>query len=388
MRAVMSSAASRTNSATSVVTWSLRERAVCSRPPARPVSSVTPALDGHVDVLVRVLERERALAQLGLHGIQAAEQRSEVVAADDPACREHAGVGARLRDVVGPEALVEVQRAVDRRGSRGPAARRSATCAASLASAHASWPTIAEPELRRRICFDEEQFRGFVREFIGSVPRRELTDELYAHALGYPWARPASSFVLRGEHADSLDELDAAERERALSFAGAPGRHALLAFGSNGAPDRLALKFKELPESERDLLVLAGTLHDFDVGAAPMPTFYGALPATIFPSPGAAVRLRCCGSATSSSPRSPGARSATGSAGWRACASSPTPRTRRRPPACSASSRAGARCASRMRSSRWRPCRRSPAGPAMSQEALLDHVAALVIGPRRPLASS
>ena len=55
-------------------------------------------------------------------------------------------------------------------------------------------------------------------------------------------------------------------------------------------PERLALKFKELPEDERDLLVLAGTLHDFDVGAAPMPAFYGALPATVFPSPGAAVR--------------------------------------------------------------------------------------------------
>ena len=36
--------------------------------------------------------------------------------------------------------------------------------------------------------------------------------------------------------------------------------------------------------------MLAGDLHDFDVGAAPMPTFYGSLPATIFPSPGAAVR--------------------------------------------------------------------------------------------------
>ena len=59
-------------------------------------------------------------------------------------------------------------------------------------------------------------------------------------------------------------------------------------------------------------------------------------------------------------------------------------------PACSASSRAGARCASRMRSSRWRPCRPS-AAPArrMSQEALLDHVAgARDRAGRRPLASS
>ena len=101
MRAVMSRRRSSVYRATSVVTWSLRERAVCSaRRRGRQLGDA--ALDGHVDVLVVGLERERALAQLGLNRIEAAEQRGEVVVADDPACREHAGVGARLRDVVGP----------------------------------------------------------------------------------------------------------------------------------------------------------------------------------------------------------------------------------------------------------------------------------------------
>ena len=129
-----------------------------------------------------------------------------------------------------------------------------------------------------------------MREFVGSVPRREFTEDLYRHALAYPWARPASSFLLRGEDALPLEEMDDAERERTLETATSDGRHPLLAFGSNGAPERLALKFTGLPDEERELLVLAGDLHDFDVGAAPMPTFYGSLPATIFPSPGAAVR--------------------------------------------------------------------------------------------------
>ena len=154
-----------------------------------------------------------------------------------------------------------------------------------------SWPTIAEPELRRRLCFDEEQFRGFVREFIGSVPRRELTDELYAHALAYPWARPASSFVLRGERRSprSTSWMRPSASARCRS-PGRPGATPCWRSARTARPDRLALKFKELPDDERELLVLAGTLQDFDVGAAPMPTFYGALPATIFPSPGAAVR--------------------------------------------------------------------------------------------------
>ena len=54
-------AASRVNSATSVATWSLRERAVCSLPPTGPAISRHAPLDGHVDVLVVVLERERAV---------------------------------------------------------------------------------------------------------------------------------------------------------------------------------------------------------------------------------------------------------------------------------------------------------------------------------------
>ena len=153
------------------------------------------------------------------------------------------------------------------------------------------WPQFDEPELRRRLCLSQEEFRGFVGQFAGSVGRRGVSEEIVERAFGYPWARPASSFLLRGDDAQALDELPAAEQRRLVARALADGdRHALLAFGSNGSPEALALKFNDLPDEDRELLVLAGDLHDFDVGAAPMPTFYGSLPATLFPSGGARVR--------------------------------------------------------------------------------------------------
>ena len=57
-------------------------------------------------------------AQLGLDRVEAGEQRVAVVVADDPLRREHPRVGARLRDVVRPEAPVEVERRVDGREVR------------------------------------------------------------------------------------------------------------------------------------------------------------------------------------------------------------------------------------------------------------------------------
>ena len=51
---------SRTQSRKSVATWSLRERAVCSRPAAGADQLGKPALDVHMDVFERALERELA----------------------------------------------------------------------------------------------------------------------------------------------------------------------------------------------------------------------------------------------------------------------------------------------------------------------------------------
>ena len=186
-------------------------------------------------------------------------------------------------------------------------------------------------------------------------PRRELTDELYAHALAYPWARPASSFVLRGERADPLDHLDAAKRPRAVAGRRArASRSAGLRLQRRARPARA--QFQGVAGRRAGP---AGPRRDaprLRCRAAPMPTLYGALPATIFPSPGSAVRASVRWVSDVELTALAWSDSATGPAGWTKCGSSRMPRTRRRSPACSASSRAGARCASRTRSSRWRPC--------------------------------
>ena len=143
------------------------------------------------------------------------------------------------------------------------------------------WPPIAEPELLRRLGASDETFFTEVRVFFGAVGERDFTEQAYETALGYPWPRPPSSFLLDGEDVEHLDAWDPGA---------AGGRWPLLAFGSNGSPETLARKFAHLPADERRLPVLAGDLHDFDVGAAGHPTAYGSFPATLFASPGTALR--------------------------------------------------------------------------------------------------
>lgn len=143
------------------------------------------------------------------------------------------------------------------------------------------WPPIDEPELLRRLAASDATFIAEVRGFFGAVGEREFTEDAYATALGYPWPRPPSSFLLDGEDVAHLDTWDPAA---------AAGRWPLLAFGSNGSPETLIRKFGHLPIDQRRIPVLAGDLHDFDVAAAGHPTAYGSFPATLFASPATALR--------------------------------------------------------------------------------------------------
>lgn len=156
------------------------------------------------------------------------------------------------------------------------------------------WPPITEPLLRERLAMHDEAFRAFMAETLRALPSRRFTPDVLATALGYPWARPERSYELTEATVTLLDAMEPARRAdvlaaRAVGPDGTP-RYALLTFGSNGAPATLARKLAHLPEAERRVLVLAGELRDFDVGAAPHPTGYGALPAALFASPGTAVR--------------------------------------------------------------------------------------------------
>jgi hypothetical protein len=153
-----------------------------------------------------------------------------------------------------------------------------------------TWPPIAEPALLERLALDDAQFAAFTREMAGALGRRTYEPALLERALGYPWRRPARSYVLRGEAVQLLDDLGPAARRRTVE-ACAADRHRLVAFGSNASPSTLSAKFAHFPdEADRTTLVLAGDLHGFDVGASASPTGYGVMPAALFASPGTAVR--------------------------------------------------------------------------------------------------
>lgn len=154
------------------------------------------------------------------------------------------------------------------------------------------WPRISEQELLDRLALDDRQFAAFIQALMPQVPPRAYGAASFAQVLGYPWARPAGSYRLTADGVELLADLSAADRDHALDQFAAPGRGRVpvLAFGSNAAPAVLERKFGHFPsEDDRAVLALTGCLHDFDVGASPQPAIYGAMPATLFPSPGTAV---------------------------------------------------------------------------------------------------
>jgi hypothetical protein len=152
------------------------------------------------------------------------------------------------------------------------------------------WPPIAEPELLQRLALDDEQFAAFFRELMGAWPRREFDRAAFEHALGYPWERPAGSYVLAGDEVQLLRDLDPVARESTVA-AFTEDRHPIVSFGANAAPSRLSMKFGHFAsEADRKVLVLTGELHDLDVGVVPSVPLLGYMPGSLFASPGTAVR--------------------------------------------------------------------------------------------------
>lgn len=132
------------------------------------------------------------------------------------------------------------------------------------------WPPITEPELRARMALEKAQFVAVMRKFWSAACPRELERSAFERALGYPWERPAASFILRDENVQLLAEINPDEARAAMVESFARDRHPLLAFGGNAAPNWLATKFAHFPdEVDRTVLVLAGSLHDFDASTTP-----------------------------------------------------------------------------------------------------------------------
>src|SRR3954470_710146 len=117
----------------------------------------------------------------------------------------------------------------------------------------------------------------------GDFDTPPFTEAAYQFGLGYPWDRPAGSYLLLDGEVRPIADVDLE--------AFTADRHPLVTFGANGAPHRLIERFAGFAEpTDRDVLVLTGHLHDFDVGANVVPVPYGAVPAILFESPGTAVR--------------------------------------------------------------------------------------------------
>ncbi len=153
------------------------------------------------------------------------------------------------------------------------------------------WPPISEPELLARMALEDEEFAELVAGLAQSLPLREFESSMLERALGYPWERPVGSYEWRDGTVRPFAGMDEPEREQAVArYASSASRLPLLAIGSNGAPEVLGRKFGHFPSGEeRAVLALSGHLHGFDIGAAAQPTIYGSMPATPFESPGTAV---------------------------------------------------------------------------------------------------
>ena len=105
--------------------------------------------------------------------------------------------------------------------------------------------------------------------------------ELLARAFDYPYAAPDGAYLFRaGEAVPLPGGYDLA------------GRLPVLAHGSNRAPAQLLRKFgREGQGEEGELPVTPVWLSGYDVVFSAQFALYGALPATLHPSPGTRVRV-------------------------------------------------------------------------------------------------
>ncbi|HEX5928406.1 MAG TPA: hypothetical protein VFY48_03345 [Solirubrobacterales bacterium] len=110
------------------------------------------------------------------------------------------------------------------------------------------------------------------------MAKSEQMRERLRRAEAYPYAIPGRSFVQVGERTVYLDELPV------LS-----GRRPLLAYGSNAAPEALVRKLAAEPATP--LPLVRAELADFDAVYSNHLSPYGAVPATLHPSPGTALTV-------------------------------------------------------------------------------------------------
>src|SRR3954449_9434774 len=145
------------------------------------------------------------------------------------------------------------------------------------------WPPITDPEVRAWMRLGDDEWLPAVMARTEEFEKPAFSEEAYQRGLAYPWERPPGSYLLRDGEVRSIADVDLE--------AFTANRHPLVTFGANGAPQRLIERYSGFAEpTDRDVLVLTGHLHDFDVGANVVSVPYGAVPAILFHCPGTAVR--------------------------------------------------------------------------------------------------
>jgi hypothetical protein len=155
------------------------------------------------------------------------------------------------------------------------------------------WPQVTEPLLRERQGMSNEQFLDFLAKLLEAIGTRELDDQHYERAIGYPWERRPGSCLVTDERVEDLEGIDAERRNELIHkyVYESADRVPLLTYGANASPERLSLKLAHLPEGDHEALILAGDLEGFDVGAVAQPPLFSSMPATLIPSPGTMVRV-------------------------------------------------------------------------------------------------
>ncbi len=156
-----------------------------------------------------------------------------------------------------------------------------------------AWPEITEPLLRERQGMTNEEYLRFQAGLLEAVGSRELDDEHYERAIGYPWERPPGSCFVTDLGVEDLADMDAESRAALIDryVNDSAERIPLLAYGANGSPERLSLKLGHLPDGNREALILAGELDGFDAGAAAQLPVWSSMAATLIPSSGTALRI-------------------------------------------------------------------------------------------------
>jgi hypothetical protein len=110
------------------------------------------------------------------------------------------------------------------------------------------------------------------------VGESEEIREQPRRASAYPYEAPVRSFVQLGDRTTDLVELPDLE-----------GRRPLLAYGSNAAPEALVRKLAA--DASTPLPLIRAELADFDAVYSDHLSPYGAVPATLHPSPGTVLTV-------------------------------------------------------------------------------------------------